>query len=189
MGEDYVSHKRLTSLVKLNQINDHGWLDLPELTAAYRQGNFAAMLESLGRKVYCIGKVLELYLDEKLSTGASSPPCGSPLRQDSPPAGFFHCLRAAVGQTKSSPPREGTALPAWVSQHFRGNQYKLLRALWGCREVSIGEIQKALYGTASGHEDALDKVKDRTNRKLATLNQRYEITTRRGEVYALLELQ
>jgi hypothetical protein len=76
-------------------------------------------------------------------------------------------------------------LPDWAGEHFQRNQYKLLRVLWGRSEVLISECYKAIYGRKSDQEEALDKVKDRVNHKLADINQPYEIVTRRGEVYIL----
>src|SRR5262249_31472812 len=172
LGEQYVPHKRLTSLVKLNEINSHGWLDLAALTAAYREGRFGDMLESLRRKVYCIGRVLELYLTGKLSTGGNARTDCLALRTDVSLARWFHCLRAAVASPK--PQAEGRGpLPGWVGEHFRTHQYTLLGILWPRGEVPIPEVHQAIYRCPSGREEALDKVKDRVNAKLAELNQPY----------------
>src|SRR5438876_250705 len=76
-------------------------------------------------------------------------------------------------------------LPDWVGEHFQRNQYKLLRVLWGRGEVLISECYKTIYDRKSYQEEALDKVKDRVNHKLAEINKPYEIVTRRGVVYIL----
>jgi hypothetical protein len=84
---------------------------------------------------------------------------------------------------------EEVRLPEWIGEHFRRSQYKLMRLLWGKGEVPKVEIHKAIYGPSTGSEEALDKVKDRTNRKLAEINQPFEIVTRRGEVYILQPIE
>ena len=59
LGEDYVPHNRLKNLILLNQVNCHGLLEVAELTAAYRAGEFSRMLRSLRRKLYCISRIVE----------------------------------------------------------------------------------------------------------------------------------
>jgi hypothetical protein len=65
-GENYVPHRRLDSLISRNEINPNGLLDVAGLTAAFRAGNYAAMLRSLRRKVGCIKRVLDLYARKEL---------------------------------------------------------------------------------------------------------------------------
>jgi hypothetical protein len=89
------------------------------------------------------------------------------------------------GDAGGQAPPSAATLPEWVGEHFQRNQYKLLRLLWGRQEVPIADVYKALYGRESGREEALDKVKDRLNGKLAEIGQRYEVVTRRGEAYIL----
>jgi hypothetical protein len=60
LGEDYVPHNRLKNLILLNQINRLGLLEVTELTASYRAGEFSRMLRSLRRKLYCISQIVEL---------------------------------------------------------------------------------------------------------------------------------
>lgn len=76
-------------------------------------------------------------------------------------------------------------LPEWVGEHFQRNQYKLLRLLWNAGEVAIAAVHREIYEERSGKEEALDKVKDRVNSRLAEISQPYEIVTRRSEVYVL----
>jgi hypothetical protein len=59
LGEDYVPHKRLTSLARMNQVNTYGRLGTADLTAACREGRFVEMLASLRRKVACVSRILD----------------------------------------------------------------------------------------------------------------------------------
>jgi hypothetical protein len=93
-----------------------------------------------------------------------------------------------VGQAQEHAAEDGD-LPAWVNEHFRQKQFVLLRLLWGKGEVPIREVHQAIYDCADGREESLDKVKDRTNRKLAEIGQPYEIISRRGEVFVLIKLR
>jgi hypothetical protein len=72
-GEEYVGDPRLQKLIELNNINSHGLLSLGDLTAAFREGRFWAMANSLGRKLAVIGKVLELALTGRLLVGSGEP--------------------------------------------------------------------------------------------------------------------
>jgi hypothetical protein len=81
------------------------------------------------------------------------------------------------------------ALPGWVAENFQRKQYDLLKLLWGQGEVPIEDVHKSLYKSRFGKEVALDKVKDRANKKPIQINQPYEITTRRGKIYVLRPIQ
>ncbi len=104
---------------------------------------------------------------------------------------FRKALSARTAPEKCTPTATAAepTLPSWVGEHFQRNQYQLLRLLWRGTEVPIPEIHHAIYGCKSGQEEALDKVKDRTNRKLAEINQPFEVAKRRGEVYVLLHVR
>ena len=87
------------------------------------------------------------------------------------------------------PPEEvRPPLPDWMGESFREGQYKLLKALWGRDEVSNSEVSLAVYGVRSGKESALDRTKDRANKKLAELAIKFEVTARRTEVYLLVAI-
>jgi hypothetical protein len=92
---------------------------------------------------------------------------------------------AAGVQRPTAGQAPGSALPDWVGEYFQRNQYKLLRFLWGRTEVPIVEVKKEIYSSGIGKDAALDKVKDRVNKKLAQINQPFEILTRRREVLIL----
>ncbi len=66
LGEGYVPHPRLEALIRLNEISDHGWLNIEQLTAAARAGNYTPMLRSLLRRVQCIATVFELFVTNRL---------------------------------------------------------------------------------------------------------------------------
>lgn len=77
------------------------------------------------------------------------------------------------------------ALPEWVGEHFNREQYKLLKCLWGRGEVPVGDVYKAVYGTRPGKEEALEKVKNRANAKLAEFGIPFMVRIRRNEVVIL----
>jgi hypothetical protein len=68
LGDDYVAHRRLQSLIELNGINDYELLDVPGLTAAFRAGDYARMLRSLRRKLHCLKCIVELVARGALRT-------------------------------------------------------------------------------------------------------------------------
>jgi hypothetical protein len=60
LGEDYVPNGRLPHLIELNKVNAYELLDREELTAAFRDGDYARMLRSLLRKLDCLARIVEL---------------------------------------------------------------------------------------------------------------------------------
>jgi hypothetical protein len=75
-------------------------------------------------------------------------------------------------------------LPAWVGENFRACQYKLLKTLWPRlgHEVGTGAVVKAVYGQQRHREKlrALEQLVIRTNKKLAEIDQHFEVSSRRG---------
>src|SRR5262249_19056000 len=96
-------HRRLSSLIRLNELNDHQLLDVKGLTEAFRAGEYARMLRSLRRKLYCIDRVLDLYLRGTLRTAE-----GSPAPQHVP-LGEQNALRVASAPPAHPPPSSAKA--------------------------------------------------------------------------------
>lgn len=90
-----------------------------------------------------------------------------------------------AGQVVGNENGDDHRLPDWVGELFNRLQYKLIRLLWGKGEVRIEYVHEQIYRCKSGKKEALDKVKDRTNRKLTSNNKLFEIVTRRSEFYIL----
>lgn len=210
-GDDYVDHHRLTTLIRLNGVNDHQLLPLAALTAAFRDGAFRAMAASLQRKVYCVEQILALHLAGRLQVQR---PAAGLVRRELKGCGWVACARIALGVARRPSPRgprrpdppareppanpesggqpppqgPGRELPAWIGEHFQRHQYRLMKMLWGRGEVPITDVQATIYGKHAAADEALDKVKDRANEKLAKLNLPFEITTRRSEVFVLRKI-
>ena len=79
-------------------------------------------------------------------------------------------------------------MPHWVGENVRGKQHQLLLLLWRKGEVRIVDLMREIYAARSGHEAALDKVKERLNARLAAIGQPLEVCMRRREVFILQEI-
>jgi hypothetical protein len=99
LGENYVPHKRLGNLIRLNDLNDHQLLDQAGLAEAFRAGDFCRMLRSLRRKLYCIGRILELFLTGNLKITADPSPLSLVLPQR-PDVPWMACARAVLANSR-----------------------------------------------------------------------------------------
>jgi hypothetical protein len=101
----------------------------------------------------------------------------------------------ALGADADQAARAAHAPPAWIREHFRQQQYKLLMALWNQGDVPIEDLVKALSLTSSKHpEDAVRRRKTETNKGLAlkcdAIGELWEISERRraGVLHYFLNL-
>jgi len=169
-GDDYAPHPRFWSVLARNDLLGPDLLNEEAAAASWAQGEYARLIVSLSSKVDAVADLFDHVRRGTFKVAPSAPE--KTTAPNAPP---------------SDPKEESTTgdLPRWVFEHFRQKQYRLLCLLWGKQEVPIRDIHKTLYQSATGQEEALDKVKDRANRKLAEINKSYEIVTRRAEVYVL----
>jgi hypothetical protein len=75
-----------------------------------------------------------------------------------------------------------------VFQSFPPKQQKLLQVLWGKEKVSIQKILRAVYGPRSPSMEALEKLKDRTNSRLAQAGLLWEIK-QQGNTFELVSVE
>jgi hypothetical protein len=94
---------------------------------------------------------------------------------DTSPAG--ECPPEGCNSTDLNP------TPAWIHEHFRQQQYRLLRALWGKGDVSAADLIVALgYKNGATAEDNLRRRVAETNKglceKAELIAQTFEISQR-----------
>jgi hypothetical protein len=159
LGEEYVPHKRLPSLIQLNTINRHELLDLPELTAAFRAGDYCHMLRSLRRKLCCISRIVMLGAEGALQTAVG------PLVLPSAFGGigkagwmaYARDVREARRAGRGRPGREVTtpSPPAAAEPHFIPTQ-----------------VQKEVLDLLKGKVLTLDALAEKLNHDRSTLHRR-----------------